>query len=282
MTDASNVPQTPQTGAPLPCPFCDGEIDVLSTQDQPAPWWWFVECDVCYARGPREATKAAAIASWNSRRASPPEERPPTIKSGKLDGACVHGASVCEPCAYDRGVADTRAEERSFRTSQIGGVLIDAAAAPEERCTCREVMPQDVDDLCPHCAGRYIRGDIAGRKAAAEERGERGGAAELREAIQAAIIYLNEQCECDQGDGFDDPPDRCGNCRHADALAALSSGGGAAPGGEREPEAWAAIDKDGITQLAALRCLQCGSHLRPTTARLPQWRTRNEPHEEAL
>src|SRR3990167_1237591 len=172
---------------------------------------------------------------------STPEERPPMIKSGKLDGACVHGAAVCEPCAYDRGVADTRAEERSFRTSQIGGVLIDAAAAPEERCTCREVMPQDVDDLCPHCAGRYIRGDIAGRKAAAEERGERGGAAELREAIQAAIIYLNEQCECDQGDGFDDPPDRCGNCRHADALAALSSGGGAAPGGGEA--GYAAFDK---------------------------------------
>src|SRR3990167_11003588 len=132
---------------------------------------------------------------------STPEERPPMIKSGKLDGACVHGAAVCEPCAYDRGVADTRAEERSFRTSQIGGVLIDAAAAPEER-------------------------------------GERGGAAELREAVFQKIRDARGEAVSALAYAYLlQNPERTVEDRVRSAerlidsiwLAALSSGGGAPP-----------------------------------------------------
>ena len=78
MTDASNVPQTPQTGEPLPCPFCGGETDVSRESTSSGLGLWRVCCDSeemdCSASGPFAGTRDLAIAAWN-RRSSPPEER---------------------------------------------------------------------------------------------------------------------------------------------------------------------------------------------------------------
>lgn len=49
-----------------PCPFAHDGTEVFV--DTPPPGWeYYVECGECGCRGPLRATKAEAVAAWNSR-----------------------------------------------------------------------------------------------------------------------------------------------------------------------------------------------------------------------
>jgi len=51
-----------------PCPYCNGRGEVyLIREDENEPYFYFVYCSDCDARGPRAKFIAHSIISWNNK-----------------------------------------------------------------------------------------------------------------------------------------------------------------------------------------------------------------------
>jgi Lar family restriction alleviation protein len=51
----------------LPCPFCGGEVEILTAESMNGGYLFGIMCNDCRSRGDVYDTEAEAIAAWNSR-----------------------------------------------------------------------------------------------------------------------------------------------------------------------------------------------------------------------
>lgn len=81
----------------LPCPFCGGEVEMLTAESMNGGYLFGIMCNDCRSRGDVYDTEAEAIAAWNTRAERTMEnERKATCHYEQTGG--TFGFLVCDSC----------------------------------------------------------------------------------------------------------------------------------------------------------------------------------------
>lgn len=117
-------PSSPDTGAPLPCPFCGGE-GVLHSVPSGMAW---VSCEECLIAAPSDLGETLATKRWNRRAGLAQARGTPISESVRIElDSCRHAVSTIES---KRTGSKTQDHNYSFYKGKVAGLEYALAAWP--------------------------------------------------------------------------------------------------------------------------------------------------------
>ena len=122
----------------LPCPFCGGEVEMLTAESMNGGYLFGIMCNDCRSRGDVYDTEAEAIAAWNSR-------------------ADYHGY---EQAAIEAWESIKAWNSRAERTCCIeGGYYDELMNEHYTQLSCDHETSEYEPNYCPKCGARVVGRD---------------------------------------------------------------------------------------------------------------------------